>query len=111
MGDRSPNVRNPERAGRRDRSAPPGVSEPITVDARGHRCPTPTLRLRRALESADVGATLRLLADDPMARIDVPNFVQEAGHSLIETAETQAGFSFLVRKLSSASLRDEPARA
>ena len=54
---------------------------------------------------------VRLLADDPMARIDVPHFVQEAGHSLIETAETQAGFSFLVRKLSSGSPDDEPARA
>jgi tRNA 2-thiouridine synthesizing protein A len=83
----------------------------ITVDARGHRCPTPTLRLRRALETAEIGAMVRLLADDPMARIDVPHFVQEAGHSLIETTETEAGFSFLVRKLSSGSPDDEPARA
>jgi tRNA 2-thiouridine synthesizing protein A len=87
------------------------LSEPITVDARGHRCPTPTLRLRRALEAAAVGATLRLLADDPMARIDVPHFVQEAGHGLIETAETAAGLSFLVRKLSAPSPEGEPARA
>jgi tRNA 2-thiouridine synthesizing protein A len=89
------------------------LGEPITVDARGHRCPTPTLRLRRALEAAEVGATLRLLADDPMARIDVPHFVQEAGHGLIETAETPAGFSFLVRKLASPSSANdhEPARA
>ena len=88
-----------------------GSSGTITVDARGHRCPTPTLRLRRALETAEVGATVRLLADDPMARIDVPHFVQEAGHGLIEAAETQTGFSFLVRKLSSASPHDEPAGA
>ncbi|MFV4649198.1 sulfurtransferase TusA family protein, partial [Mycobacterium tuberculosis] len=41
------------------------------VDARGHRCPTPTLRLRRALERAAPGEVVELLADDPMARIDV----------------------------------------
>ena len=45
----------------------------ILVDARGHRCPVPTLRLRRALETAPPGAGLRVLADDPMARIDVPH--------------------------------------
>ena len=51
------------------------------VDARGHRCPTPTLRLRRALSAEPVGAVLVLLADDPMARIDVPHFAAEAGHA------------------------------
>ncbi len=73
----------------------------ITVDARGHRCPTPTLRLRRALETAEIGACVRLLADDPMARIDVPLFVREAGHDLIEGGDSDAGLSFLVRKLAS----------
>lgn len=53
--------------------------EPITVDARGHRCPVPTLRLRRALDGLPVGAVVRLLADDPLARIDVPHFVRTEG--------------------------------
>jgi tRNA 2-thiouridine synthesizing protein A len=77
------------------------VSQPITVDARGHRCPVPTLRLRRALEAAEAGACVRLLADDPMARIDVPLFVREAGHELVESGEAAAGLSFLVRKVAS----------
>ena len=51
----------------------------VLVDARGHRCPVPTLRLRRACESAAPGAVLRLLADDPMARIDVPHYAATAG--------------------------------
>ncbi|HEY3889030.1 MAG TPA: sulfurtransferase TusA family protein [Caulobacteraceae bacterium] len=87
------------------------MNQPITVDARGHRCPTPTLRLRRALEAAEIGACIRLLADDPMARIDVPLFVREAGHDLIETGETGAGLSFLVRKLSSSCPDAAPAPA
>jgi tRNA 2-thiouridine synthesizing protein A len=86
---------------------------PITVDARGHRCPTPTLRLRRALEAAEPGATLRLLADDPLAKIDVPHFVRGAGHKLLEASETGGAFSFLVRKRVSPSRADgdEPAPA
>jgi tRNA 2-thiouridine synthesizing protein A len=51
----------------------------ILVDARGHRCPVPTLRLRRACEAAASGDVLRLLADDPMARIDAPHYVAQAG--------------------------------
>jgi tRNA 2-thiouridine synthesizing protein A len=70
----------------------------VTVDARGHRCPTPTLRLRRALDEAAPGAVVLLLADDPMARIDAPHFVREAGHDLIETGEAGGTLSFRVRK-------------
>ena len=71
----------------------------IEVDARGHRCPVPTLRLRRALAAAGAGARVRLLADDPLARIDVPHFVREAGHALLETAEAPGGgAAFTVRR-------------
>ena len=68
----------------------------ILVDARGHRCPVPTLRLRKALAAAPVGARVRLLADDPMARIDVPHFASEVGATIIVREEIDGGFSFLV---------------
>ena len=70
----------------------------ILIDARGHRCPTPTLRLRRALEQAPSGARLRLLADDPLARIDVPHFLGEAGADLIERSEAEGVLSFVIAK-------------
>ncbi len=69
-----------------------------TVDARGHHCPVPTLRLRRALERAAEGETVELLADDPMARIDVPHFAREAGHALVSATDEGATLSFVVRK-------------
>jgi tRNA 2-thiouridine synthesizing protein A len=74
------------------------VAATRVVDARGHRCPVPTLRLRRALERAGAGETVELLADDPMARLDVPHFVAGAGHAL--TAMTSEGcvLRFQVRK-------------
>jgi tRNA 2-thiouridine synthesizing protein A len=71
----------------------------ITVDARGHRCPVPTLRLRRALEDAPPGARVRLLADDPLARIDVPHFAAGAGLQVIESgADSDGALSFLIEK-------------
>jgi tRNA 2-thiouridine synthesizing protein A len=76
----------------------PEATDEIVVDARGHRCPVPTLRLRKALESAPAGGRVRLLADDPMARVDVPHFVAEVGAAILNREETDAGFSFLVAK-------------
>jgi tRNA 2-thiouridine synthesizing protein A len=52
------------------------------VDARGHRCPVPTLKLQKALAKALPGQVVRLLADDPMARIDVPHFAAQHGCSV-----------------------------
>lgn len=74
------------------------MTSEITVDARGHRCPTPTLRLRKALEEAPEGAVVRLLADDPMARIDVPHFVAEVGAEILRRDDLEGAFSFLVAK-------------
>ena len=77
---------------------PPENRPEILVDARGHRCPVPTLRLRKALEDAPAGAHVRLLADDPMARIDVPHFAAEIGADILARDDLEDGFSFLVSK-------------
>ena len=76
-----------------------GQIEERLVDARGHRCPVPTLRLRRALEDAPAGGLVRLLADDPLARIDVPHFAAGAGATVLEIVDAPNGaISFLVAK-------------
>ncbi len=79
------------------------MSEPqptaeILVDARGHHCPVPTLRLRRALQDAAPGTAVRLLADDPMARIDVPHFAGQLGLEILERGDEAGVLSFLIRK-------------
>ena len=70
----------------------------LTIDARGHRCPVPTLRLRKALEGLSAGQRVRLLADDPMAKVDVPHFAAETGDLLVESAAEGRTLSFLVEK-------------
>ena len=57
------------------------------VDARGHRCPVPSLRLRRALAGAGPGEVLTLLATDPMARLAVPHLLGETGGRVLDVAE------------------------
>jgi tRNA 2-thiouridine synthesizing protein A len=70
----------------------------VVVDARGHRCPVPTLRLRRALERASAGTPVRLLADDPLARIDVPHFAAGIGATVLEQSAEDGVLIFLIVK-------------
>ena len=73
------------------------MSETV-IDARGHRCPVPTLRLARALERAAPGARLRLLADDPLARIDVPHFAAGKDCTIISCEAEGSALAFVVQK-------------
>ena len=41
---------------------------------------------------------MRLLADDPMARIDVPHFLGEVGAQLLEVSDEGRALAFVVVK-------------
>ncbi len=62
--------------------------EDLIIDARGHRCPVPSLRLAKAMAAQPPGSRLTLLATDPMARIDVPHLMSEAGGRVVGIVET-----------------------
>ena len=66
------------------------------VDARGHLCPVPSLRLRRAIERAAAGSRLTLLATDPMARIDVPYMMADLGGRVVSVAEVDGLLTIIV---------------
>ena len=68
------------------------------IDARGLKCPAPSLKLRRALEACAPGAVIELWADDPMARIDVPHLVRALGDEVVYSDLTKAHSVFWVRK-------------
>lgn len=72
------------------------MAEPEIVDARGHRCPVPTLRLRRALQDRPAGVRLTLLATDPMARIDAPFLMEQLGGRVIGIEEADGVLSITV---------------
>ncbi|WP_295193166.1 sulfurtransferase TusA family protein [uncultured Brevundimonas sp.] len=60
------------------------MSDPVIIDARGHRCPVPSLKLMKAMETAPPGARIVLLATDPMARIDVPFLISQKSGRVLE---------------------------
>ncbi|VXB60230.1 sulfurtransferase TusA family protein [Brevundimonas sp. G8] len=64
------------------------MSDPVVIDARGHRCPTPSLKLMKAMNGAVPGSRFVLLATDPMARIDVPFLMSQKNGRIIAVEET-----------------------
>ncbi len=66
------------------------------LDERGRLCPLPVIALARAAAELPAGAVLRLWADDPAARVDVPAWCRMKGHELLASSDPDAG-TFLVR--------------
>lgn len=68
------------------------------LDARGLLCPLPVLKARKRLSALTGGQVLRMLADDPAARVDVPHFCAEAGHTLVSQSDDGPDQVYLIRK-------------
>lgn len=67
-------------------------------DLRGLKCPLPVLRCRKKLSRMGTGDELTVETSDPLAIIDIPHMCREDGHSLLETASTETGHRFHIRK-------------
>jgi tRNA 2-thiouridine synthesizing protein A len=48
------------------------VTQMLVLDCRGQRCPLPIIELARNYRKVEVGAVVRVLADDPAAANDIP---------------------------------------
>jgi tRNA 2-thiouridine synthesizing protein A len=68
------------------------------LDLRGLKCPLPALFARRALERAKPGDEIEILADDPMARIDVPHMCRQEGYDVMSQSDDASGSRFILRK-------------
>lgn len=73
------------------------VEVPITrtVDARGSYCPGPLMELIRAIREGAVGDVIAVLSTDAGSRIDIPKWVEKAGHHLVGL-ETRDGYDEIV---------------
>ena len=70
-----------------------------TVDARGSYCPGPLMELIRAIREGSVGDVIAIWSSDAGSRLDIPKWVEKAGHRLVGI-ETREGYDeILVEKL------------
>ncbi|MBV9548590.1 MAG: sulfurtransferase TusA family protein [Alphaproteobacteria bacterium] len=68
------------------------------LDLRGLKCPLPALLTQKALAKAATGTRLVVLADDPLAAVDIPHMCHTQGHAL-EESSTRAGYHiFAIRR-------------
>jgi len=70
----------------------------IIIDARGHRCPVPALKLRRQMELADDKHGFILWANDPMAQIDIPHFCNQNNCLLLSTEAVDEAWFFTIER-------------
>jgi len=67
------------------------------LDTTGHRCPIPVVRTEAMLRALPPGARLDVLADDPLAAVDIPHFCRQAGHE-VTVLRREADWQFQLRK-------------
>jgi tRNA 2-thiouridine synthesizing protein A len=75
----------------------------VTLDTLGLKCPLPALKTRRALAKLKNGDTLTVLADDPLAAIDIPHLVRELGEELVGSEAQNATLRFTIRRTAAAA--------
>jgi tRNA 2-thiouridine synthesizing protein A len=66
-----------------------------TVDARGSFCPGPLMELIRAIKEGEVGDVIAVLSSDKGSKVDIPKWVEKAGHKLL-SLETLDGYDQIV---------------
>ncbi|NDW03500.1 sulfurtransferase TusA family protein [Jiella sp. 40Bstr34] len=54
----------------------------------------PVLRTQKRLKMMQSGDRLRVLADDPLAALDIANLCRQEGHRLVESRRVEAATCF-----------------
>lgn len=69
-----------------------------TYDLKGLNCPLPVLKAKKRLMSMAPGSRLWIETTDPLAVIDIPAFVNDDGHRLIESVALANCHRFLLER-------------
>jgi len=69
-----------------------------TLDCLHMLCPTPILKISKAIKEVEVGQTVLLLADDPGAKPDMETWTRRLGHEMVEFDQEGKVMRFLVRR-------------
>lgn len=70
----------------------------VTIDSRGAACPGPLMDLIGKVKVVDSGTIIELQTTDTGSKNDVPEWLNKAGHDLLEIVEHDDYWSVFVRK-------------
>jgi tRNA 2-thiouridine synthesizing protein A len=68
------------------------------VDARGSFCPGPLMELIRVIRESAAGQVISVYSSDSGSRVDIPKWVEKAGHRLIELTARDGYDEIVVEK-------------
>jgi len=80
-------------------SEQPSTTVNRTIDARGSFCPGPLMELIRAIRESEVGTVICVRSSDRGSRIDIPKWIEKAGHRLVGVNEVDGFDEIVVEKL------------
>ena len=72
---------------------------PRIVDARGSYCPGPLMELIRAIREGQVGDVIAVYSSDAGSKMDIPKWVEKAGHRLVGIEARDGYDEIVVEKL------------
>ena len=77
------------------------ATTPITrvVDARGSFCPGPLMELIRAIREGAVGDVISVYSSDSGSKVDIPKWVEKAGHRLVALTTHDGYDEIIVEKM------------
>ncbi|MET8826638.1 aminotransferase class V-fold PLP-dependent enzyme [Streptomyces sp. NPDC004610] len=74
------------------------AGDTLVVDALGKLCPLPVIELAKVIDRVPVGGTVRVLADDEAARLDIPAWCAMRGQEYVGEEPAEKGTVYLVRR-------------
>ncbi len=70
-----------------------------TIDARGSFCPGPLMELIRGIRESAVGDVLAVYSTDRGSKVDIPKWIEKAGHHLIGVFTREGYDEIVVEKM------------
>jgi len=69
------------------------------IDARGSFCPGPLMELIRVIRESEVGTIIAVRSSDRGSRVDIPKWVEKAGHRLVGVEQVEGYDEITIEKL------------
>lgn len=68
------------------------------LEAEGLRCPEPVMMIRKSIRAMTSGEILKVIADDPSTKRDIPTFCEFMDHQLIKKQIDRIPYLYWIQK-------------
>ncbi|MEK6693074.1 MAG: sulfurtransferase TusA family protein [Nitrospirota bacterium] len=74
------------------------ISVDSVIDCKGLNCPMPVLKVKKAIDSLQIGQIIKVEATDPGTKADIPAWAKRTGNEVLSMSEESGTFVFYVKK-------------